>query len=242
MRSSTKVNCRKRMKTFRALALMLACGAILRADYSYRSKTRIAGAVEVSTILMKGNRMAALVKDHIDVFDLDKQTITTIELSKKTYQIVTFAQKKHERDSAAEFKAVVNATGANKKIGVLNTKEVVLTVTAGPTDISVDTWIATVPGYDDVRQFHRALGDKLGYELNCGLAPLHFVKPEILPAFAEACTQTSKLQGAPLQSTLKIVESGTAVIEITTELTNFSAGPVDASKFEVPLGFTKAGP
>ena len=217
MRNSTKTGS---AEALRALALVFTCCAALHADYSYRVKTQIAGVKpgikQVLTILIKGNRMASIAKDRIDVFDLDKQTITSIDLAMKTYEISTFEQRRPaERAFGVKFNVSVRATDAVKKIGVLNTKGMVLTAMNGAANITVDAWIATVPGYDDVREFQRALGEKMGYEFDCGLPRIGSLKPKMLPAIAQVCREVSKIQGAPLQITLRMAESGTVAMEST---------------------------
>src|SRR5215475_7793603 len=98
------------MRTF--LAIVLACGSAnaLRADFSYQSTTQITGGSLynmlkalgplahgardpiVTTNMIKGNRMATVSKDRISVINLDAETITEIDLAKKQYSVMTFAQ------------------------------------------------------------------------------------------------------------------------------------------------------
>ena len=73
----------------------------LRADFSYQETTQMTGGALVSilrlggpftrkarepivsTVLIKGNRMATLGKENSTIIDLDKESITEINLSKK---------------------------------------------------------------------------------------------------------------------------------------------------------------
>ena len=90
----------------------------LRADFSYQESTQMTGGALVkilrlggpftrkarepivSTVLIKGNRMATLGKDNSTIIDLDKESITEINLSKKNYSVVTFAQMRQAMDDA----------------------------------------------------------------------------------------------------------------------------------------------
>jgi hypothetical protein len=229
------------MKALLTNAILLAAAStapatsMLRADFSYSETTQTTGAREhiSSTNLIKGNRRAILTKGHISIIDLDRETITDVDLSKKTYSMKPFAPMK--TTDPRNFKVSVKSTGQSKSIGVLNAKEVLVTMTTEGADaaqeVTLDAWMATVPGYDEVKEFQRKLGEKLGGTLRSG-------RPETLPGFNEAGKQLNKLEGAPLQYTVKI----SGLMETKTVLTGFSAGPVDASKFEVPVGFQKVEP
>jgi hypothetical protein len=222
------------------LALWLAATpCVLRADFSYRESTRINGAKTPVTFtrLIKGNRMAQVVKGQIVVIDLDKQNITQIDLAKKTYSVMTFEQTKQVMDKSAlgaQVKATVanvsvKTTGKTRNIGMLPVKETMLTLMMeGGVTITVDTWMATVPGYDEVREFHRKLGEKLGYGFGSGVS---------LEGFAEVARQMSKIDGAPVETTSQAVSGGQVLSQAATELSNFSSAPLDASRFDVPSGF-----
>jgi len=72
-------------------ALFLIAAASLRADFSYQETVQVTGGDSVTvTHLLKGNRRADLTKGHVTVFDLDRATVTEIDLSKKTYSVISF--------------------------------------------------------------------------------------------------------------------------------------------------------
>jgi len=224
-----------------AVVLALSASAILRADFSYRETTRINGDKKAvsSAKLIKGNRMAEITKDHVAVIDLDKETITQIDLAKKTYYVLTFAQMKQTAEAAPEVKVdqAVVETGKTKNIGALPVKETVLAVTVeGRVTVTVDSWMATVPGYDEVRSFQRKLGEKLGYGFGSGL---------VLGDFRGAVgTQMNKINGAPVQSVTRAVSVPDKELlgEAVTDLSGFLSGPVEASRFDVPQGFKQIQP
>ncbi|HEX4064742.1 MAG TPA: hypothetical protein VHZ09_01870 [Acidobacteriaceae bacterium] len=105
------------------LVLALALPATLHAgDYTYQQTTQITGGSilkmmktvglfssqarhigdpVVSTIYLKDNRLANVSSDTIEIIDLDKETITQIDVQKKTYYVTTFAQMKAAMENAA---------------------------------------------------------------------------------------------------------------------------------------------
>jgi hypothetical protein len=163
-------------------ALCLALPTSLFADYSYQQTTQItggsivtlmkmAGAFSsqarkaedpiVSSIYIKDNRMARVSPDSIEIIDLDKETITNIDVLKKTYTVMTFEQIRQQMEAAREemkkkqaqqpapttpaanpnqdnvkmsFDVKVRNTGAQKQVSGLDSKESILTMTMNATD------------------------------------------------------------------------------------------------------------
>src|SRR6266849_5458648 len=95
------------------LAAMLAAGcSTLSAEFTYQQTSQMTGGAlfdmlkmagpfakqarepNVSTVIVKGNRMATVRKDQVTIIDLDKESITEIDTAKKQYSVVTFAQMK----------------------------------------------------------------------------------------------------------------------------------------------------
>jgi hypothetical protein len=174
--------------------------------------------------------------------------------------------------------------------------------------------MASVPGYDEVKNFHKRMAEKMGYLFGSDMAQMGMMSPEVGKGFEQVAKEMGKLDGVPVESLIKI--GGTAnsapdgssasdqrsqqqqqqqqqastpstpgaalgrlagglggfggfgrkkksddqqqpatdqpqqgsssasgtLIETTTELTSYSSGPVDASKFEVPAGFKQVQP
>ena len=97
------------------LAAVLAAPSSLLADYTYQETTQLTGGSllgmmkmagtfssqarklgdpVVSSVYIKNNRMARSSADTVEIIDLDKETITTVNYAKKTYSVMTFAQMK----------------------------------------------------------------------------------------------------------------------------------------------------
>jgi hypothetical protein len=274
------------------LTLLGLSGSLLHAEFVYQETTRITGGSfvelvnmagplagharepDISTHMLKGDRMVTLDKDRATVIDLSKESITEIDFTKKTYSVAKFDEMKQALENAmpgmrsrqgdksveTDFKVSAKATGRAKSIQNLEAKELLLTVSLEQTgqapgrDLSMttemDNWMAPVPGYEEVRAFQLRMGEKMGYLFGAGMPLIGMMRPQIGKSLSEAAKEMAKLEGMPIQSVMKMTGTvnGSAlrgrqpaaqgpVIEITTELTSFSPGPVDDSKFEVPTGF-----
>jgi len=154
------------------LALSLALPASSFADFRYDETTKVTGGSiasmtkfmgafskdahhltdpVTSTVLVKGNRMAHIDKDSTEIIDLDSETITNIDHTKKTYSVVTFQQMKQAMEEAAKkaqqqqqqqapqpsaaegkpapemhFKVSVTNTGVNKRVVGLSAAQSIL--------------------------------------------------------------------------------------------------------------------
>jgi hypothetical protein len=126
---------------------------------TFSSQARHIGDPVVSTIYLKGNRLANVSPDNFQIIDLDKETITQIDVQKKTYTVMTFAQMKQAIENARtqmqqqaatqqpqpaanpdaqnvklSFDAKVRNTGAQKEISGLESSESILTLMLNATD------------------------------------------------------------------------------------------------------------
>jgi hypothetical protein len=128
----------------------------------FSSQARHIGDPVVSTIYLKDNRLANVSSDNIEIIDLDKETITQIDIQKKTYTVMTFAQMKQAIENAnaqmqqqaakqpaqpaqpapnpdtqnvkASFDIKVRNTGNQKQISGLQSSESILTLMMKATD------------------------------------------------------------------------------------------------------------
>lgn len=163
------------------LVCVLAMPAALFADFSYQQTTQItggsmlsmlkmAGALSsqarkagepiISTVYLKGNRMATVSPDTVQIINLDNETITQIDVAKRTYTVLTFQQMKEQlanAEQAAEkqqaehpaekpapnpnadnvktsFDVHVRKTGAEKQVSGLTANEAILTMMMNATD------------------------------------------------------------------------------------------------------------
>jgi hypothetical protein len=269
-------------------ALFISC-ATLRADFSYQETTQMTGGALVSilrlggpftrkarepivsTVLIKGNRMATLGKENSTIIDLDKETITEIDLKKKNYSVVTFAQMRQAMDDAmakaqaqqkkrktepqgnveAKLKVSAKATGKTKAVEKRNAKEMVITIDLEATDkdtgnsgsmtVIEDAWIATVPGYEQVKAFHQKMAQKLAREFQPELSRMAMSDPRMMQGMSAAAKEMSKVSGVPVETVMKM---GTGITVDTTDPDSGKQGPSvrDAITSSLPFGRKKKDP
>jgi hypothetical protein len=109
-----------------------------------------------STVSVKGNRMVHWSKDHAQIIDLDRETITEVNFPKKQYSVMTFAEmtqameqatqrgqaRKSESaategkpsDTTTEFKVDIKETGQRKQIAGYDAKQMIMTMQMDATD------------------------------------------------------------------------------------------------------------
>jgi hypothetical protein len=132
---------------------------LMKMAAAFNKQARQAGDPIVSTVAIKGNRMAHINPDHTEIIDLDAETITSIDALKRQYTMVTFAQMKQQIEAAAEkmkaqqqkteasapqqpsttdvsFQIHVRNTGQAKDVSGLNASESILTMNMDATDKS----------------------------------------------------------------------------------------------------------
>src|SRR5882762_9875529 len=144
-----------------------------------------------TTVSIKGNRMVHSSKDHAQIIDLDSETITEVNFQKKQYSVMTFAEmtqameqamqrgraskaENKPSDTTTELKVDIKETGQRKQVGGYDAKEMIMTMEMAATDqktgnkgsmvVTNDMWIApTVPGYEEVREFHKKMAAKMAW-------------------------------------------------------------------------------
>ncbi len=347
-------------KAFLVGCLCCAASTAVYADFSYEQTSKVTGGAlagmmklagafskaarepVVSTVIVKGDQMAHISKQRISVIDLKSETMTDIDLQKKTYAVITFAdmqkamqrmqekvaekkggdtEKKPGGDKAdVNFKVSLKETGQTKMVSGFNAKEFLMTLAMEGTDketgqsgamtVTADMWLAPkIAGYDEIQDFYRRMSKKIAWTPGDFGMPAQ--RPDMAKGFGEITKEAAKMDGVPVLQIVKMGVAGDAMtaapgngnqtaarppapppptagdvagaaianklglggfggfgrkkkntdeqappaqpaaangqpadasgalIEMTTELTSFSSGPVDPSKFEVPAGFKK---
>jgi hypothetical protein len=235
--------------------MLAASCCLLRAEFTYQQTTQMTGGAlfemmkmagpfarqarepNVSTVIVKGNRMATVRKDQTTIIDLDKETITEIDTAKKQYSVVTFAQMKEATEKMAaqaqarqkgkaapngtemNYKVSAKATGQTKIINGISAREVVMQMVTEITDqnqsqgsmnITIDNWLGSVPGYEEVQAFHRKMGEKMGYAFASGMVQMAAMRPEAIKGLEQAGKEMAKVEGVPMQSIMKMGGAGDA--------------------------------
>ncbi len=234
-----------------AVALALAVAPAF-ADFTYEQTTRITGGSmlrmmrmipgggkalepQVSTNLIRGNQMATVNARTISVIDLDRETMTEIDLEKNTYGVITFAdfklameamQKKMAKqmkqgEASAEFTVDIKETGAKKNIGGFNAREVQLLMSmamkdpkhpeqVGKMDMNTELWLApSVAGYDQVRKFHIRMAEKIGFsQESMRMGRMAAMQPGMSQGMAKLAAESSKLEGVPVMTIMRMTGAG----------------------------------
>jgi hypothetical protein len=227
------------------LALLLAASPAL-ADFSYQETSKITGGMLAgmmkiagafskqarepiqSTVALKGNRLAHRGTMRASIIDLDQKTITEIDLQKKTYSVMTFAQMKQMLDDMAQkmhqqkpdaqmdLKVSANATGKTKQIAGFDSKEMIIRIDLQGTDektgqtgtmeVTTDLWLASaVPGYSEIRDFYRKMAAELNWTPGGGM---FMGRPDVAKGMAEAMKEVAKLDGTPIYQTVTMGPPG----------------------------------
>ncbi|MBB5328924.1 hypothetical protein [Tunturiibacter gelidoferens] len=166
--------------TFGVLGILVGASLSLHADFTYTETTQMTGGSmlglmkmagtfskqarqvgepTVSTVSIQGNRMAHINTDRTEIIDLDAETITNIDNSKRQYTVTTFAEMKQQMQAAAEkakaqqqktakstqeqpadtdikFQVHVRSTGQSREVAGLNANESILNMNMDATDKS----------------------------------------------------------------------------------------------------------
>jgi hypothetical protein len=206
----------------------------------------------VTTHIVKGNRMVTITRGTLTITDLDQETITTVDNDKKQYSVTTFAEMKERLEQAmqraqgrkkgqdgedvkANFKVSAKATGKSKTIQGLTAKEMVLTVTtefadaksgqSGAMDMVTDSWVAPLPGYEEVREFNKKLGAKIGAAFGAGMQQMAMMgggQGNMGQSMEELAKEMQKMDGMPVESVTKMGPAGSMTA-------SSSAAPAPAS-------------
>jgi len=226
------------------MAGIMAVAALqLPADFTYRETTTITGGAMLSmmkvvgvfskqarepvqsTVAVKGDRMVHRTQQQATVIDLAAQTVTTIDMQRKTYTVMTFEeyrrmmeqmsqkmQKSQDQGGQMEFKVSAKDTGNTKEIAGYQAKEMVLRMEMQATDqksgqqgsmvISSDIWLApSVAGYQEVRAFYTRMGEKLAFNPGGGMFAS---SPEASRNMGELYKEIGKLDGIPVLQTISM--------------------------------------
>ena len=117
-----------------------------------------------------------------------------------------------------KFNVSVTNTGASKQVVGLSASESILRMTALVTDqqtnksgtfgMTNDMWmVPEIPGYDEVRDFHRRLAEKMGTMFS-GSLPRSLMQPGMGTGMADMAKEMSKLKGVPV---LQIMRMGSTM-------------------------------
>ena len=229
------------------IGIMLLAASLLPADFSYQEVSTITGGMAAAamkvagvfskqarepiqgSVAVKGDKMVHRSATTATVIDLGSQTITTIDLQKKNWSVMTFEEMKQMMEQAAQkmkeksadkpqmdFKVSSKSTGNTKQIAGMEAKEMVFRMEMESTDqqsgqkgsmvITTHEWIApAAPGYNEVRDFQRRMAEKLGWTPG-GSGMMN--RPDAAKGMAEIAKEMAKLDGMPVFETVVMTMEG----------------------------------
>jgi hypothetical protein len=234
-------------KSLTLVGMTCLLASTLPADFSYQETSTVTGGAMLSllkiagvfskqarepiksTVAVKGDRMANRSATHASIIDLSSQTITNIDLQKKTYSVMTFDQMKQMLEQASQkmqkgndktevnWKVSAKATGNTRQISGFDAKEMLITMEMEGTDkesgqkgsmvINMNSWIApAVPGYAEARDFYKRMAEKLNWTPG---GNMFMSRPDVAKGMAEVYKEMSKLDGTPVFQTMTMGAAGT---------------------------------
>jgi hypothetical protein len=233
-------------KAVAAVGVFIFVGSPLLADFAYQETSTITGGMMASamrlagvfskqarepiqaTVAVKGDKMMHRSATHMSIIDLGSQTITTVDVQKKQYSVMTFdemkqlleqlAQKMKQNDKPEmSFKVSSKATGKAKQIAGVDAREMILTMEMEATDkqsgqkggmtVTTDMWLAPgIPGYQEVRDFYKRMSGKINWTPG---GNMFMQNPQVSQGMAEVYKEASKVDGVPVQQTIVMGATGT---------------------------------
>ncbi|MBI4892018.1 MAG: hypothetical protein HY821_15435 [Acidobacteria bacterium] len=242
------------MRLVASLAALFGTFAFsLHADFSYQQTSRITGGSmvrmmkmipgggkalepQVSSVLFHGNQMATVATSNINIIDIDKQVMTEVNLDKKTYSTITFAEFRQALDAMSkkmaqqmgkdpnapvmEWRIEVKDGGESKTVSGLPTNLMKLLLATDikdtksgqtvTTNMNMDLWMAKdIAGYEEVRKFYQRYAEAVGITPEMmRMGRMSMGQPGLAEGMAKAMKEASKLQGVPVLSVTRMTGMG----------------------------------
>jgi len=208
------------MKAIRILMLALACAFTAQADFSYITTRKGGpGAAEAGDAATKhyykGQKMKTESAASASIFDLDAQTITTINHTAKTYTVTRFSELAQTmKNAGVDAKVDVKQTGQKKSINGYNATEVLMTMametpqtaqTGMKMTMENSMWLSPdVPGAAELRAFYQKNMDRFPWSAMAGGSG----NPGLQKAMADMQKQIAQLGGIPVLQVTKMKTGG----------------------------------
>ncbi len=245
------------------VGIMAVSASSMFADFSYHESSKITGGMLAgmmkiagafskaarepmdATVALKGNKLVHRSANNMSLIDLDARTITTVDLQKKQYSVLTFDEMKQAMENLAKkmkqdpnanmnMRVEANPTGKTKEIAGFNAKEILMKIAmdvqdqkskqSGSMVVMTDLWIAeNVPGYSEVAAFYKKMSEQLNWTPGGGMFAQN---PEVAKGMAEAFKEVSRMNGAPLFQ--KVVMGPEGIAPPTSD------GPAPATQEQKP--------
>src|ERR1700730_6770957 len=83
---------------------------------------------------------------------------------------------------------------------------------SGAMTITTDTWMANVPGYDEVKNFHKRMAEKMGYLFGSDMAQMGMMRPDVGKGFEQVRRKWGSWMGFRWRVLSRSVERQTALL------------------------------
>lgn len=152
-------------------------------------------------------------------------------------------QKNPDANVNMQVKVSANPTGQTKDIDGLSAKEMVLTMTmqgtdpktgqTGSMDVKSDMWMASVPGYDQVRDVYKIMGEKIGFVPGRG-GFLTMQRPDLSKDMGELYKEMAKMDGMPIETVVQMGGTGNGTSTNANSTTNSNQNSNQSQSAQAP--------
>ena len=234
----------------RTLISLLTLGALAgAADFSYVERAQMTGGALVrmtavlgrlakgvndpitTTHAYSGNKKASVSAKSHQIWDLDSQTITSIQADQQQYSVITFAEmaqlsaamaEKMSRQPAAKpaaganakWKASFDKNGQTRQVAGVTASGGTMKLEMEATDaktaqtgvmkMEIDMFMGKVPGWEVKQAFDRRTGEKLGAQAGPPMQAFAQAGPGAMEAMKEAGRKVAELGEMQLASVTKM--------------------------------------
>ncbi len=238
------------MRVIRILLIVALAAVSALADFSYKQETKMVGGSMAGMMKMtmrmsktareamlgatyvKGNRSAVQSGDTVTIYDLDADTITTVDNNKRTYSVMTFAEMRQAMERMSEkmsgkqseanirYKVNIRDGGKTQDVYGYPAKLTVMTIEIEGSDkkgnssameMVNDIWLSTsVAGGAEMAAFHKRLAEKLTGAMGPGMGMMGAMMNQkgFQQAMKEFSEHASSLQGAPVLTVMRMGPAG----------------------------------
>lgn len=233
------------------ISLVLALAAVSAfADFSYKHETKIVGGAMAGVMKMtmkmsktareamtgatyiKGNKSAMQSGDIVTIYDLDAETVTTVNNDKQTYSVMTFAEMRQAMDKLSEKMSGKKGEGeVQYKLDIRDGKKsqdvygypaklttMIVTIegadnkgNSGAMEMVNDMWLSTsIAGSAEMTAFHKRMGEKLAGAggPNLGFMGAMMKQKGFEAAMKKFQENAGNLQGVPVLTVVRMAPAG----------------------------------
>jgi carbon monoxide dehydrogenase subunit G len=170
-------------------------------------------------------------KETMTHVDFDHKTYSVMTFAQFREQIEQMSnqmkqkmdEEKQKNPDAAnvdmQVKVSAKPTGQTKDVGGLSAKEIVMTMSlqgtdpktgqTGSMDVKSDMWMASVPGYEQVRDVNKLMGEKIGFVPGGSSGLFTMQRPDLTKDMGELYKEMAKMDGMPVETVVQMGGSGT---------------------------------